>query len=311
MAIGTTVSAMIDSTLDLLLGSAREDINLVAVPVGLTDTTIQVSYPAQSLQQGSFLEIDNELMYVFASTAGSPNATITVRRGMRGTVAATHAAGAEVTSNPYFARYIIQNAIQAEIGSWGPQVYSVRSVLIPLVDYVQGYDLGVLGEYYRIMDVRESPDLQLGFVGDASWPRVKWEELHNAPQSAFPSGKALTIVDPIGIYDSPANQPRYIHVTFAAPFNYQQNFGPNTDLVSQVGLDPNELDIPPYGAAWRLIQGREARRTLIEARGQSQDLTAVPPMYASQASMAFKKVRDDRLGDAAQRLLTQYGVRGK
>ena len=310
-ATGSSVGEVIDNTLDLLLGASRESLNMVYNPIGVTDTTISITYNPTTIQPNTYIEIDEELMYVWASEFGSPSSTVTVQRGMRSTVATTHEAGALIRVDPYFPKYQVQKALQAEIGSWGPQVYAVATIDIPLTDYVGGYDLGILGDYYRIMDVRESPDLELGYVSDNMWPRVKWEELKNAPFSQFPSGNALFIIDPLGVWDSPQNSPRTVHVIYAKPFDWARPWSLTTDLISDVGIDANELDIPPYGAAWRLLQGREARRTLVEAWGQSADLKEEPPMYASQAAQAFKAIRDGRLADAMQRLNVKFGVRGK
>ena len=311
IATGSLVANVIDQSLDLLLGSARENLNITSSGVAVTDTVINLGYVPGAIQQGTYIEIDQELMYVWSSTTSATVGTVTVQRGMRSTAAVAHGANTLVRVNPYFPRYQVANAIQAEIGSWGPQLYRVNTINIPLVNYVAGYDLGVLGDFHRIIDVRESPDLELGYVSDQAWARIKWEVLQAAPRSQFPSGNALFIVDPLGVWDSPQTNPRTVHVIYAAPFNFNIPFVENTDVVAQVGVDPNELDIIPYGVGFRLLQGREARRALTENMGAPNTATAVPPMYASQASAAFKKIRDDRIGDAMVRLMTKYGVRGK
>ena len=61
-----TVGYLIDRTFDLLLGAAREDMN-VASAHGAGDTTISWTYTAGRANQGTYIAIDDEVMYVWAA----------------------------------------------------------------------------------------------------------------------------------------------------------------------------------------------------------------------------------------------------
>ena len=300
-----TVGNLIDRTFDLLLQSAREERNKLGQYLDSTATTFTVEYPLMSLTRGTYLAIDDEVMYVWDTSPGSGGAsTVTVERGDKGTIAATHELGSIIAVNPYFTRYHVRKTLQDEIRSWGPQVFQVLSADIDAVNFQRGYDLGILGDWFYILDVIESPDPLTGIVNENSWNRVNYRIDKNANLQSFPSGAAIFITDPLGVFDTP----RSFHVTYAAPIDVDTSFEDN-DCVHITGMDNSDLDIPPLGAAWRLATGREVRRMLTEAQGQNSDLTNFPAGYMVKAGEDFKNSRDSRLKDAQERLRAQYPIR--
>ena len=150
----------------------------------------------------------------------------------------------------------------------------------------------------------ESPDPLTGIVNENSWARVNYRIDKNANLTSFPSGAALFITDPLGVFDSP----RTFHVTYAAPIDVDTTFE-DTDCLHVTGMDYSDIDIAPYGAAWRLASGREVRRMLTEAQGQNSDLQNFPAGYMVKAAEDFKNLRDSRLKDAIERLRAQYPIR--
>ena len=230
---------------------------------------------------------------------------------MKGTTAATHSNGTLVHVNPFFTRYQVRNTLQDEIRSWGPQVYQVKTADIAATDYVNGYDLGALNPGFGVIDVQRSPDTLFDSTpNDETWPSVKWRVVRSANLTAFPSGQALIITDPTPVFDSPT-----FHVVFAAPFDVDSPQSPNTvpfqdsDSLATMGIDNSDIDIAPYGAAWRLASGREIGRMLTERMGATADLQNFPPGYMVKTAEEFKVLRDSRLRDAQERLRSEFPIK--
>jgi hypothetical protein len=300
-----TVGDLINRTFDLLLQAAREERNQLTASIDAVVTTFNVNYALGALQRGTYLAIDDEVMYVWATTPGSGNSsTVTVQRADKGTAAAAHAANSIIQVNPYFTKYSVRKTLQDEIRSWGPQVFQVKTTDINAVDFIRGYDLGIIGTWFYILGVSMSPDTLTGITPDNLWPQCSYTIDQSANLTKFPSGSALFITDPLGVFDTP----RTIHVTYAAPIDVDTTFL-DTDLLSTMGIDNSEMDIAPYGAAWRLAAGREVRRMLTEAQGQVSDLANFPAGYQLKAAEGFKQLRDSRLQDAVERLRSQYPIR--
>ena len=297
-----TVGYLIDRTFDLLLGAGREERNQLAVDIDNQQQTFTVNYDLGNLRRGTYLCIDQEVMYVWSSTAGSGStSSVTVFRGDKGTDPAAHFAGAIIQVNPYFTRYQVKEAIRDEIRSWQPQVFQVKSIDIQGVNYVRGYDFGITDMVLGVLSCKQSPDLEIAMASDEMWTDVRYRFDSAAEPSVFPSGRSLTLVSPMGMYDTP----RTLRVTYATPIDVDTTFGEN-DYLGPMGLSSMEVDIPPMGAAWRLSASREVRRMLTEAQGQVADLTNVPAGYQIKAAAEFKEFRDSRLRDAVWRLRAQY-----
>ena len=315
----TTVGALVDTTLGHLLGSAREEMNRLTAQIGATDITISVDFDVAGMTRGTYIAIDDEVMYVWSSTQ-SPN-EVTVQRGMQGTTAATHAAGTLIKVNPYFTRAAVRQALQDEIRSWPPQVYAVRSQDIPIQGYVRGYDMGAIGAFFHLLECRIRPAVAIGQTDPNTWPIIKAELVHSASTAEFPSGNGLILRQDPTTFQIPAlftdgqtplgtvSAPWAVHVVWAAPFDVDSSFDDSTDLLTEVGVDISDFDIPPYGAAWRLVGFREIRRTFTEAQGQPSDLQEEPNLASARTAAWLKSMRDSRLADARIRLAAQYAIR--
>lgn len=297
-----TVGYLLNRTLDLLLGAAQEDLNNSQNVIQVGDTSIVLQYPSGRAQPGSYIAIDDEVIYVWTATDNSSGGcTLTVQRGMKGTTAVQHEPNV-VYVNPYFPRYQVRKTLMDEIRSWGPQIFNPASKVVSGVDFVRGYDLGLLGKCFRVLEVRRSPDTLWATPDPEDWPRVKFQVVNQAPTSDFASGQAIIITDPIEVFDAPK-----FNIVYAAPIDVDSSFD-DGDSVIAMGMDASDIDIAPYGAAWRLASGREVRRMLVQAQANTADLQNFPPGYMIKTAEEFKQLRDSRLQDAIERLLQQYPV---
>ena len=109
----TTAAVVIDRTLRQLLSGTVEARNLLTTTLTSVSTSVVVTYPLEGLRTGQVLEIDSELMYIWATDV--PTKTLTVQRGFNGTTAAAHTAGAIITVNPRFPRAQVLESINDEL----------------------------------------------------------------------------------------------------------------------------------------------------------------------------------------------------
>lgn len=301
-----SVGYLIDRTFDLLLGANREEMNRLTSDLDDVTTTFNVDFTPGSLTRGTYMTLDDEIMYVWSSVASSGStSTITVQRAMKGTTAVEHTGQTLIFTNPYFTRYQVRQTLQDIIRSWAPQVFAVKTLDIPVTNFVRGYDLGDINPWMFGLDCRMSPDILTATINDMNWIEVpSYRVSQSANTTSFPSGNALFITSP----GAPFDEPRTIHFTYAAPIDVDTTFQDTDDLLA-MGMDTSDLDIPPYGAAAQLAMSREMRRMLTESQGAIADLQQFPPGYAVSAAEKFQTAHDNRFNDAVQRLRAQYPLR--
>jgi hypothetical protein len=122
-----------------------------------------------------------------------------------------------------------------------------------------------------------------------------------ANPAEFPSGASITLTG--------LTLPTYVgnlNVIFATPYDVDTSWADTTDLINDVGLDERDLDIPPLGVTARLLRMVAVRRAMLNVQGQSRDDQAVSMQAILEDASQFEQERDKRLGDAQQRLLSDY-----
>lgn len=288
---------------DMVLGTTREQVAQLTASIANNDTTLNLAF-AGVVAPGAILSIDDELIYVWNAVPDSNGLVCTVQRGYRNTTPDAHSALDLVLINPYFSSYEVHQCMRDEIRSWPPQVFQVKTVDLPAVNFVQGYDLGAINPWIMALKCQISPNTTIPEPDSEAWSTVPFLVDQDANTTSFPSGNSLTITAPGGIYLAPQT----IHFTYAAPFDVDTSFVNATDLVNQVGIDESDLDIVIYGGAWRLVAGMEIRRNLFNAMQTSGDLQQTPPGAILHEADYYKTIRNERLGDAQRRLRGQYPV---
>ncbi|MDE2022357.1 MAG: hypothetical protein KGI71_05615 [Patescibacteria group bacterium] len=312
-----SLGQLIDDTLRHLRGTTRDAVNVLAVamdaPAAGTVETITLTGDLAGVAVGSLLVIETETLYVLNSYPAT--VTAQVIRGYEDTTPATHAANVLVYVNPPWTRNVVMGAIRDEIRSWGPQLYQVASVDIPLVNFQRGYDLGAIpGQIIRVLYVTAPQPPYIGAPGywdvagtvdyDQSNPSLPFMYNPNANPSEFPSGRSLVLTG--------THTPNFagnIHVVYAAPFDVDNSWAETTDMIAEVGLDPRDLDIPPLGVAARLLEYIAPRRAMANVQGQSRDDQMIPMASILQASQQFQLRAQSRKTDAQQRLLSDFPYR--
>lgn len=312
-----TVGQLAEDCITRLEGTAHGEKNLLKVSLSAStpdavDTLIP-QFALGGIVGGVYLSIEDETLFVMSTNDSA--GTASVLRGQKGSTAAAHSTPKVIEVDPPWPRWLVMSELQAEIRSWGPQVFQVAQADIPLANGILGYDLGLIAPVFRVMSVRMTAPGQIADVfSDLSqasavapnkeWPELEFEALlGNAPLTDFPSGSALIL----GTRN--LSVPGVLHVTYAAPFDVDTSWTDTTDCINDVGLDQSDLDIPAYGVAARLLRYRTPRRLATQMQGQPRDAQEVPALALMQAADEFQRTRDQRLFDAQARLLTMFPMR--
>lgn len=293
-----TAAQLIDRTRRWVTGSRGTPLNRLQNAVDDTEVELQLSYDPGPVAANTYIGLDDEMLYVWEVTRGAN--TLAVSRGQLGTEAAAHAALAVVETSARFPRATIKDTLQDEIRAWPDDVFQVKSKILASA-YGQGsFDLGVReGDFLNVFSVERSPSTRFTSwrVADR-WTSVPFRVDRKMPRDVFPSGAALTLTRDIPSVGT-------IRVLYSAPFDVD-DISDGDDVVDDWGLARSMCDIVPIGAAARLIQASENRRTDTEALGESRVAGEVPPSYQSQTAAALRRIADSRLRQEAMRLRGRY-----
>jgi hypothetical protein len=138
-----------------------------------------------------------------------------------------------------------------------------------------------------------------------TWPLINNYVLErNMPTTGtygdFPSGFALVL------YES-AYPGFPIRVRYRAPLGTLVNL--TDDLVATTGINSSAVDLPPIGAAIRLVAGREVKRSFDEAQGEPRRAEEVPPQSQLIGLRNLQALRQARIHAEVSRLQRRYGYR--
>lgn len=286
----TTVAALIEEVYRHLEPSSFGKLNRLTADIDNVQDTLVVDFATgEAIREHSQICVDVEVMYVWEYDKATR--TVTVQRGMGGSVPSAHTAGALVQVQPRVAAFDVLTQLQNEVRSWPPALYRVGRATLTFTANSRAYNLASTTGMYRVLEVR-------GLSTASGTPRTLggWRVDFNADTSVYPTGKAIVFS---AAYSGTAE------VIFAAPF-VTTSWSPTMTLAS-VGLSDSMLDIPVLGAVARLLH--EAPRTDTRVQGQSRDAEEVPPMHTANLRAQMRRERDDRIHQEMARLRELYPQR--
>jgi len=226
----------------------------------------------------------------------SPAGAATVQRGFRGSDVAAHDAGDIVIVNPKFPSYQILKALNDDLLDLAsPQngMFQIGTVDLTYSTSQAGYDLAsVTDEILGIHSVTWSDSGSENAEPDLR----KYALKRNRNTSDFASGYALVL------YDS-AEAGRTIRVSYKTSYNAVASA---TTALSTVGIHTGGYDLPPLGAAMRLMATRPIRREFLDEQGFSRRAEEVPAGGPSASMRDLRALRADRVNAEATRLDAQY-----
>lgn len=276
----------------------RAELNILSSgALNSSATTFTVDLPLVGLNQGSYVAIDDEVMFVTSVDAGAK--TVNVVRAQLGSVAAAHLAGALVEINPRFPQFAIKEVLKDEIRSWDEHLFAVNTITTAVTKGTRGFELDISPGFYSILSVTRAP--VAGDTENADY-KLDFHLERSAPTERFPAGQSLVLHSVLG---SDVD----VLVTVAEPYDVDSAFVDTTDVEEDIGIHAAAHDIPPIGAAWRLMLGREIKRSFGEGQGEPRRAEEIPANLSLTIADTLRKTRDLRLSQERARLRGAYPYR--
>lgn len=290
-----TLEGWVARTRTHLLTGRQEERNVLAADYTAGSGTIQVAGALGGIVPRVRLAIGLNTFYVLS--VDNSNLTATVIAAQEGSLDADYPAGSTVWVGPKFTDYDILIELAAELNDLSAPGNGLFQMLTADLTYdngAVGYDLGSLPGLIDIYEVRaqESGTYK-------GWSQVE-KSLYRLDRSAdttvFPSGTALMLNS--GLWNGLT-----VQVLYRAEFTALNNL---TDDVLDSGLPATAVDIPPLGAAMRLVAPREIKRSFSEDQGDTRRASEIPPGSATNSMRGIASLRAQRIQAEAGRLTARW-----
>lgn len=299
MAYASTLEGVISRVRRQWQATLRPTVFTLSASYTADDTTISLNGDLTDVGEGSIVEVGTGLYYVSSVGVSS----LTVLPNWEGAASQNADAGDFCEVDPRIPRSTLADMAEAEIRSWGSQLWRVATADVGVTTSGRAYDLDTGGaEVLYLLGARLQP-VGVGdtWAGD-SWPKAEARLLRDMPASDFASGQAVQL-------ESLPVRATTLRVFYATPFDLS-TFDLSTDLVTDCGLAPAQLDVLDAGLRWRLLASGLVTRTDWQAAGLSRDAEEVNPTDILRATQMAQGLRDRRLADEALELRRQWGIGG-
>lgn len=278
----TTLQDQINETRLHLYSGERDQLNTLSGAHTNVTTSIAFTTPLAGVKPGSILGIETELCLVTAIAAN--NNTATVIRGYLGSTGAAHASGTVAWVNPKFSEFAVFRALVHEYGDLSSPLAGLFQMKTSSALVRDAHDCFAFApaDLESIYDVRRDSD--------------------SAPYPFRPIKHWDWNGTVIRVSEDPA--PATVIVRYKAPFTLPTT--PTDDVLAVTGLHVEAHDIPPLGAAARLVAPREVKRGFTEHQGDARRASEVPPGTSIGASRAMQAIKSARLATEAARLMAKF-----
>jgi hypothetical protein len=287
----STAGAVLTRASRQLLSGTVEERNKLATTVSSADTSIVLSYDLGGFREGSIIEIESELMYVWESSTATK--TLTVQRGYDGTTAVAHTNGVLATVNPRFPRQQMLDSLNSDIDDLSSTMNGLFRVVAQDITY-NGSDRQInLTSATGIIDLI---DVRLRYLAD-DYPVIRKVRLQrNLPTADFASGFAI-------VFDEPVMAGSLRVVTKR---EFTRASSESSDLQSACFVPQSCEDILEMGVLLRMMNGREIKRNFIESQGDTRRSDEVPAGSTRDSLTNIQRLRRERIIAEAARLKQQY-----
>ena len=287
----STAGAVLTRASRQLLSGTVEERNKLATTVTSADTSIVLSYDLGGFREGSVIEIESELMYVWESATATK--TLTVQRGYDGTTAVAHTSGVLATVNPRFPRQQMLDALNSDIDDLSSTVNGLFRVVAQDLSY-NGSDRQInITSATGIIDLL---DVRLRYLAD-DYPVIRKVRLQrNLPTADFASGFAIVFDEPV--------MAGTLRVVTKREFTRAST--ESSDLQSACFVPQSCEDILEMGVLLRMMNGREIKRNFIESQGDTRRSDEVPAGSTRDSLTNIQRLRRERIVAEAARLKQQY-----
>ena len=287
----STAGAVLTRASRQLLSGTVEERNKLATTVTSADTSIVLSYDLGGFREGSVIEIESELMYVWESSTATK--TLTVQRGYDGTTAVAHTNGVLATVNPRFPRQQMLDSLNSDIDDLSSTMNGLFRVVAQDITY-NGSDRQInLTSGAGIIDLL---DVRLRYLAD-DYPVIRNVRLQrNLPTADFASGFAIVFDEPV--------MAGSLRVVTKREFTRAST--ESSDLQTACFVPQTCEDILEMGVILRMMNGREIKRNFIESQGDTRRSEEVPPGSTRDSLTNIQRLRRERIVAEAARLKQQY-----
>lgn len=293
----STLQTWVDTTRRQLMSGRQEQRNVLLGAYTAGSGTLTFSTEITGIVPGARLSVGLNNFYVLTVNSSAQSATVV--GGQDGTTDANAAGSSMVRVNPRFTDFEIVSELQndlIDLSSPGNGLFQVTTVALTADLGLVGYDLAPPAGFIDIYNilVANSP---VGTYKDWSeLDQINWRLDRNASTSLFPSGYSLQLFWPLSTGNAIRVQCR---VGFTIPTAL-------TDNLTTTGLPTTAYDIPPLGAAMRLMAPREIKRNFTEAQGDSRRSSEVPAGAVANSFRPLGALRAQRIASEAGRLVAAY-----
>lgn len=269
-------------------GSTFDRITSLKTPLSPTDTQIVVDFAfGQSVGiSPGIIEIDSEQLYVVSVDPNSGICTLAngFGRGFGGTVAASHAAGAKVTTRPRFPRKWLFNAVNEVISSLYPALYTVDTFTATATYPQNEYPLPIL------------PPMT---ILNAEWQDYigNWHKCRSYSLDAYDATFRLGGGVPPG---------RPLRVTYGSQ---PSPFTSESDAFGVTGLPPSCADVIMLGVVSAQVPGLDISRAQVSSIEQTDRSRDVPASIAVQLGQYLGQQYQKRLMQESESLHRQWKPR--
>ena len=250
------------------------------------------------------IEIGNELIWVDKMNRTDNSLDIPpYGRGMDGTTANEHEAGARVIVAPLYPRKFLQDTINQVIRQIGSTLYGVQTIVDANgnqpVTYHSGEFTYELPDWVR--DVLSVTVTDPDHEDDVTYLR-DWTFDKNAPQAVSTTGKCLYL------YDDWVPGGLQLTITVSRDPLILNN---DTDMFSETTLPASAEDIPVLGAAARLLASSDTYSVQTRAVEASTISSKVPTGAAQEQSKYLQALFMQRMDEERSRLLNTHSNRSR
>lgn len=287
----STAGALITRASRQLLSGTVEERNKLATTVTSADTSIVLEYDLGGFREGSVIEIESELMYVWESATATK--TLEVQRGFDGTTAVAHTAGVLAIVNPRFPRQQMFDALNADVDDLSSTVNGLFRVVAQDISY-NGTNRQInLTSATKVIDLL---DVRLRYLS-TDFPVIRKVRLQrDLPTADFASGLAIVFDEPV--------MAGTLRVVTKREFTRASTEA--SDMQTVCFVPETFEDILEMGVILRMMNGREIKRNFIESQGDTRRSDEVPAGSTRDSLTNIQRLRRERIVSEAARLKQQY-----
>lgn len=286
------VSDWVAKTRGYILNGIQEERNKLSVAYTKGSTTLQFQYPLGGIQAGARISAGLNTFYVWEVSGN----TATVSAGEDGATDQDLDAGTIVRVRPRFTDHEILDALNDDLRDLSSPyngLFAMNEVEFTYESAYTGFELDA-PDLIQVYEVRWQDS-----GSQRDWPRMPSTEyriVQNAPTTDFGSGTAIFVY-------GGAESGRPIRVLYKANFTTLNSLSSGVRIS---GLGDTAWDIPPMGAAIKLMASREIKRNLTESQGDTRRANEVQAGALANSYRGLAAIRASRIAAERSRLDAQY-----